>query len=74
MVVHRFQCAQGDCIQILQTLTNNNHHHHHHPDVQPNPQQIKLASISPQNNTLSRQRPPASSPAPPYDKLPSTVI
>ncbi len=58
------QCAQGDCIQILQTLTNNN------TDLQTKP-----TSISPQHNTLPRQqRPPASSPAPPYDKLPSTVI
>jgi len=55
------QCAHGDCIQVLQTLTNN------HTDSQ---QPI----ISPQQGTLSRQRPPASSPAPPYDKLPSTVI
>lgn len=64
------QCAQGDCIQILQTLTNNN------IDSYPNGQQIKIPSISPQNNTLPRQRQPqpTSSPAPPYDKLPSTVI
>jgi hypothetical protein len=52
------QCASGDCIQVLQTLTNNN---------TDNQQQLK-------QNTLPRQRPPASSPAPPYDKLPSTVI
>ncbi len=63
------QCAQGDCIQILQTLTNNN------TDSHPNNQQIKLTSISPQHSTLPRQRPlPTASPAPPYDKLPSTVI
>jgi hypothetical protein len=52
------QCANGDCIQVLQTLTNN------HTESQ---QQLK-------QNTLPRQRPPVSSPAPPYDKLPSTVI
>ncbi|CAF3784038.1 unnamed protein product [Rotaria magnacalcarata] len=62
------QCAQGDCIQILQTLTNNN------VDLHMNSQQIKPISISPQHNTIPRQRPPASSPGPPYDKLPSTVI
>ncbi|CAF5191814.1 unnamed protein product, partial [Rotaria magnacalcarata] len=39
-----------------------------------NSQQIKPISISPQHNTIPRQRPPASSPGPPYDKLPSTVI
>ena len=62
------QCAQGDCIQVLQTLTNNN------TDLHPNCQQLKSTSISPQNSTLSRPRPPATSPGPPYDKLPSTVI
>ncbi|CAF3727394.1 unnamed protein product [Rotaria sp. Silwood1] len=62
------QCAQGDCIQILQTLTNNN------TDLHTNSQQIKPTSISPQHSTIPRQRPPASSPGPPYDKLPSTVI
>ncbi|CAF3501843.1 unnamed protein product [Rotaria socialis] len=62
------QCAHGDCIQILQTLTNNN------VDLHMNSQQIKPISISPQHNTIPRQRPPASSPGPPYDKLPSTVI
>jgi hypothetical protein len=59
------QCANGDCIQVLQTLTNNQ------TDSQP-------SIISPQQGTLSRQRPPptpsTSSPGPPYDKLPSTVI
>ncbi|CAF3962365.1 unnamed protein product [Adineta steineri] len=61
------QCANGDCIRILQTLTNNQ------TDFQQ--QQLKQTIISPQQSTLSRQqRPPASSPAPPYDKLPSTVI
>ncbi|CAF3262863.1 unnamed protein product [Rotaria sp. Silwood2] len=62
------QCAQGDCIQVLQTLTNNN------TDSHTNSQQIKPTSISPQHSTIPRQRPPASSPGPPYDKLPSTVI
>jgi len=59
------QCANGDCIQVLQTLTNNN------TDSQ---QQLKQQIISPQQSTLPRQRPPPTSPAPPYDKLPSTVI
>ncbi len=59
------QCANGDCIQVLQTLTNNN------TDSQ---QQLKQQIISPQQSTLPRQRPPPASPAPPYDKLPSTVI
>jgi hypothetical protein len=54
------QCANGDCIRVLQTLTNNQ------TDFQ---QQLKQTT-----STLPRQRPPASSPAPPYDKLPSTVI
>ncbi|CAF0838528.1 unnamed protein product [Adineta ricciae] len=62
------QCAQGDCIQVLQTLTNNN------SDLHLNPQQLKTTSVSPQQNTLNRPRPPATSPGPPYDKLPSTVI
>jgi hypothetical protein len=62
------QCAQGDCIQVLQTLTNNN------TDFHSNSQQQKPPSISPQHSTIPRQRPPASSPGPPYDKLPSTVI
>lgn len=36
---------------------------------------MKISAISPvQHTTLPRQRPPAASPAPPYDKLPSTVI
>ncbi|CAF1959252.1 unnamed protein product [Rotaria magnacalcarata] len=59
------QCANGDCVQVLQTLTNN------HLNSQ---QQSKQTAISPQHGTLPRQRPPASSPAPPYDKLPSSVI
>ncbi|CAF3961234.1 unnamed protein product [Rotaria sp. Silwood2] len=59
------QCANGDCLQVLQTLTNN------HTNSQP---QLKQTTISPQHSTLPRQRPPASSPAPPYDKLPSSVI
>ncbi|CAF1106197.1 unnamed protein product [Adineta ricciae] len=60
------QCANGDCIRVLQTLINNQ------TDFQ---QQFKQPTNSfSQQSTLSRQRPPASSPAPPYDKLPSTVI
>jgi len=59
------QCANGDCIQVLQNLTNN------HIDSQ---QQLKQPIISPQQSTLPRQRPPVSSSGPPYDKLPSTVI
>lgn len=43
------QCAHGDCIQVLQTLTNN-------------------------RLDCSRPLKPSQSPAPPYDKLPSTVI
>jgi len=63
------QCAQGDCLTILQTLTNN------HQDC-PTVKSSTNAIISPQHNTLPRQRAaaPAASPAPPYDKLPSTVI
>ncbi|CAF3726435.1 unnamed protein product [Rotaria sordida] len=60
------QCAHGDCLQVLQTLTNNHTNSHQ--------QQLKQTTISPQHSTLPRQRPPASSPAPPYDKLPSSVI
>ena len=58
------QCATGDCIQLLQTLTNN----------QLDNQQQQASIVSPQQNTLPRQRLPTTSPAPPYDKLPSTVI
>jgi hypothetical protein len=63
------QCANGDCIQVLQTLTNNHTDSH---------QQFKQTTISPQHSTLPRPRPAAaassSTSAPPYDKLPSTVI
>lgn len=64
------QCAQGDCIQVLQTLTNN------HSDFSMQNNQTKSTTLPSQNNTLPRQKPPAAttSPAPPYDKLPSTVI